>query len=394
MLKTQPAKFRNCSICGTSTVTLLGHLKYALFDDSPLSNSYDLVSCNNCGFVYCDTGSTFDDFHRYYAQNLHYMAENLGTGASAIKDEERYASILSTLQKYYPNKTAKIIDIGSAKGGFLLFLKTKGYQNLIAIDLLPESIDSVGANDIKAEVGSAEKIPLENSSVDVVVLSHVLEHIVDLQAVMKELCRVVANGGLVYVEVPSIEYGCSFKNAPMWDFLYEHINYFSAHHLISLFESKNFICLESSMKELHNGNGVIKCASAIFKKEIHAIKKKIPYYDINGKVLESFEWFKSSNISRFAKLAEEKTPCYVWGMSAYMQLLIAKTPLGKCNIISFLDKSEYKQTKTINKIPIKSPEILKNLSNETIVIFPAEPYGNSMIKYLKEINFLGKKYII
>ncbi len=373
---------------------LVKHLSYALFDDSPLSNSYNLVSCNNCGFIFCDTESTVADFYDHYTQNLHYMSENLGTGASAKKEKNRYASVLFTLQKYQSNKTAKIIDIGSAKGGFLSFLKTQGYKNLLAIDLLPEGVDFVRANGIGAEIGSAEKIPLENGSVNTVILSHVLEHIVDLQTVMTELCRVVADSGLVYAEVPSIEYGCSFKKAPMWDFLYEHINYFSMQHLISFFESRNFSCLESNINEFHNGNGIIKCVSAIFKKNNHTLLKNIPYYNMRGKISESLEPLGNLELSKLSKISKEETPCYVWGISAYMQLLIAITPIEKCNIISFLDKSEYKQTKTINKIPVKSPELLRNLSNEAVVIFPVEPYADSMNQYLNKINFSGKRIII
>lgn len=394
MQNKQAVKFRNCPLCGTETVTLVKHLSYALFDDSPLSNSYDLVSCNNCGFIFCDTESTVADFYDHYKQNVHYMTGNPGTGASTEKEKKRYASVLSTLQKYQSNKTAKIIDIGSAKGGFCSFLKTRGYKNLLAIDLLPESVDSVRANGIDAEIGSAEKVPVENGSVNTVILSHVLEHIVDLQTVMTELCRVVADGGLIYAEVPSIEYGCSFKNAPMWDFLYEHINYFSAQHLISLFESKHFSCLESDIKELHNGNGVIKCVSTIFKKNNHTLLENIPYYNMREKISESLEPLGNLELLELSKIAEAKTPCYVWGISAYMQLLIAMTPIGKCNIISFLDKSAYKQTRTINKMHVKSPEVLKNLSNEAVVIFPVEPYADSMNQYLDKINFSGKRIII
>jgi SAM-dependent methyltransferase len=390
----QLIKFRSCPLCGTMTISVVGCLCYALFDDSPLSNSYNLVACSNCGFIFCDTKSTAADFYSHYKQNLHYMTENRGTGALNENEGKRYASVFSILQKYQPNKKVKIIDIGSAKGGFLSFLKTQGYKNLLAIDLLSESIDYARANGIDAKIGSAEQLPLKNDSIDVVVLSHVLEHILDLRAVMTELCRVVVDGGLVYAEVPSIEYGCSFKNAPMWDFLYEHINYFSKHHLISLFESKHFSCLESNIKELHNENGVIKCVWAIFKKNIYMVSKNIEYFDIKEKISDIPGLLENLDFSKLTKIIEEKKPCYVWGISAYLQLLVAMTPIGKCNIVYFLDKSKYKQTKTINKIPIKSPEILKKLSSEAVVIFPAEPYANSMNQYLDRINFLGRRIII
>ena len=73
-------------------------------------------------------------------------------------------------------------------------------------------------------------------------------------------------------------------------------------------------------------------------------------------------------------LIKKKTPCYVWGISSYMQLLLATTPLGECNIVSFLDKSRFKQSKTIHGIPIEPPELLDTIREEkdVAVIYAAD----------------------
>ena len=389
-------KFRSCPLCENTSAFTIKHFSYALFDDSPLDDSYNLMSCSKCGFSFFDTKSTTDDFYNYYMQNRHYMAENYGTGALIKKEKERYVSVLSVLQTHRLNKLSRLIDIGSAKGGLLSFLKARGYKNLLAIDLLPECVNFIRTNNIEAKIGSVEALPLNDASIDVVVLSHVLEHVLDLQAAMKELRRVIAEGGLVYAEVPTIEYGCSFKSAPMWDFIYEHVNYFSKYHLIHLFQSNQFACLESGVKELRNGEGVIRCAYGVFFKKDHFSSKNIPYFNMVEKIAKILCLWDDSKFSKIKKIVEDKKPCYVWGISAYMQFLIKETLVGKCNIISFLDKSAYKQSKRINKIYIKSPELLQKISNknETIVIFSAGPWLNDMKQYLNTINFLGQRIII
>lgn len=41
----------HCPICETKGGNILGQLKYILFDDSPLSDKIDIISCPKCGFV-------------------------------------------------------------------------------------------------------------------------------------------------------------------------------------------------------------------------------------------------------------------------------------------------------------------------------------------------------
>jgi SAM-dependent methyltransferase len=369
------SSYRNCPICNNSEISVIRNLKYAMFDDSPLSDSYNLVLCNKCGFIYCDTESTSEDFYNYYTKNLHYFMNNSsGNGTLNTEEKNRYTQILYTLHKYTHDKNSKIIDIGSANGGFLKFLKQYGYNNLLAIDLIPECIEYIKTNNINAKIGSTDCIPMEFKSADIIVLSHVLEHVSNLRYSIDQLNYVLKDDGIIYVEVPIINQGSSFKDAPVWDFLYEHINYFTIKHLILLFEP-HFTCIKYNIREIQNKNGKIKCACVVFKKNVQPLSElKIP--------------------EEISLLSKEKTPCYVWGISQYMQYLIENTPIKDCNIISFLDISKYKQTKTIYGIPIKSPEILKNSTPETVVIFAKEPYSNDMNKYLDEINFVGKRIII
>ena len=141
--KMRSAEFRNCPLCGGWYVSVITKLKYALFDDSSLSDSYNLVSCHRCGFAYCDTRSTADDFYNHYSGNRHYMSETCGTGGLSDIDIKRYESVYSLLKRYHRDKTAETVDIGSGKGGFLAFLKKMGYENLIAVEVLPECVEFI-----------------------------------------------------------------------------------------------------------------------------------------------------------------------------------------------------------------------------------------------------------
>jgi SAM-dependent methyltransferase len=53
-------------------------------------------------------------------------------------------------------------------------------------------------------IGTAERIPLSNSSVDIVLCNQVLEHILDVDDAMREMYRILRPGGLLLGSVPHI----------------------------------------------------------------------------------------------------------------------------------------------------------------------------------------------
>ena len=71
-------------------------------------------------------------------------------------------------------------------------------------------------------------------------LSHVLEHIIDVQGAVAGLRSLVKPGGLVYIEVPDAARYHDHLVAPFHDFNTEHINHFSVGTLKRLFASRGW----------------------------------------------------------------------------------------------------------------------------------------------------------
>jgi SAM-dependent methyltransferase len=360
---------RACPLCGSTDVRFISHLEYAVFDDNPLQPVYDMVSCKECNFTYCDTQITTEQLKQYYSTNKHYLSEGVGVGSPS--ELKRYRELLHVIEMHRNDRSSKIVDIGAAGGGLLLALHDRGYTNLTAIELLP--VDLAVSRPFETLFGMVEDIPLPDKSVDIIFLSHVLEHTLDLQAAVKEIHRVLADDGIVYVEVPTIYNYHSFKNAPLWDYPYEHINYFTSGHLLALFLQDGFDALTVDATYIAVKNGIVDCVYAIFTKQHLFPSVKIPVF------------------LQLVPLIKNHTPCYVWGISQYMQLMLGVTNLHLCNIVGFIDSSEYKQGKSIYGIQIASPDILKDLPKDAVVIFPAEPYGQEMNTQLDKIKFKGKR---
>jgi hypothetical protein len=89
------------------------------------------------------------------------------------------------------------------------------------------------------------------------------------------------------------------------------------------------------------------------------------------------------------KLAEEKVPLFIWGMSQYAQLLLGNPLVKRCSIKALIDSDERKQQRTIGGRTIHSPEILRHAHKENAVLLTGLSYHKQMKEYLKKISFQG-----
>ncbi|MBI4982278.1 MAG: class I SAM-dependent methyltransferase [Candidatus Omnitrophica bacterium] len=120
---------------------------------------------------------------------------------------EYFADLLiDDVEKFMVIKEKVVLDVGGARGEFCKVLSEK--RNCLAYNLDPNPYE-YGAYDDKfiwpqTKVGSAEQIPFDSNSVDLVVCRGVLEHIPTgkQQIALNEMFRVAKNGGWCYLAIP------------------------------------------------------------------------------------------------------------------------------------------------------------------------------------------------
>lgn len=104
--------------------------------------------------------------------------------------------------RFGPERTAKVVDIGCGGGLVSEALARLGYQ-VTGIDLSEGAVEAARRHaeqsgvEVRYQVGSAYELPIETESVQVVVVSDVLEHLHDLPAAVAEISRVLRPGGVV-----------------------------------------------------------------------------------------------------------------------------------------------------------------------------------------------------
>ncbi len=99
----------------------------------------------------------------------------------------------------------RIADIGCEQGTVAQMLVRKG-GNVVCVDIdramLRQAKKRLG-NNAEYRLGNAEKIPLPDSSVDMALSSHTLEHLPEPKKGFAELVRITRPGGIIAVNLPN-----------------------------------------------------------------------------------------------------------------------------------------------------------------------------------------------
>lgn len=105
------------------------------------------------------------------------------------------------LINFYQLEKGRILDIGAGTGDFLATAKNNGWQT-IGVEPSEKAKGIAKRKGISFVENTSE---LENHSFDVITMWHVLEHVPDLEAQIKELKRLLKPSGTLIVAVPNFK---------------------------------------------------------------------------------------------------------------------------------------------------------------------------------------------
>ena len=105
----------------------------------------------------------------------------------------------------------KVLDVGSAYGGFLVAAAHAGAKDLVGIDVDPRLLDLakllLSDHQVEARLEVAditdESLPDRLGTFDVVFCNDVLEHVKDLEQSARNLSRLLNPGGRLFLEIPN-----------------------------------------------------------------------------------------------------------------------------------------------------------------------------------------------
>lgn len=76
---------RPCPVCQCERRNVLHHQRFAVPDDYPLPDEYDVVICASCGMVYADMPTTQADYDRFPATcSIYEQPAGVRTGTTLL----------------------------------------------------------------------------------------------------------------------------------------------------------------------------------------------------------------------------------------------------------------------------------------------------------------------
>jgi hypothetical protein len=323
-----------------------------MVNDINLNNKLNIYYCPECNFYYSDSGNMQEDYNNYYKEFNNYKK---GTVYSD-KDERCNSYLRDKLVMQELNQNVRtIIDYGSGNG------KLK--------DLLSVSEEyEVEEYDIGMEQ--------PNKKYDFLILSHVLEHIYDINKFIETISLNINDNGLLYIEIPNAEYYDKMTDmCPLQEINIEHINFFSKYALNKLLIKHNY-----QVVSLIDDYFMIKDYKYYVIRGIFSKNKQntsFKNYLCNG--TEQILKYNFANLNKYKNV-------YVYGCGQFL-FKIFDNICNNTNVINVIDDNPCYLNKKIANVTVINYEIYNEISNDgDVIILTSLIHDQTLKSKLQKIN--------
>jgi SAM-dependent methyltransferase len=202
--------------------------------------------CRACGFVSYAPRPTVDDIDRKYRFLQSIGSNQPATRYDSGREKRRARRLYQIVKKHIPDmQVGRVLDFGGADGRLLQPFVERGAECHL-IDYCEMPIPGVN------RIGSTESdIPWEGAY-DVIVCSHVLEHLADPFHVLRRLADRVRKGGIFYAEVPME----IWRRPPLPKEPVTHINFFTPSSMSYLMNRAGLSVLSCKLARYPHPDGV------------------------------------------------------------------------------------------------------------------------------------------
>jgi SAM-dependent methyltransferase len=261
-----------CALCGNDE-----------FKEQLCCEGFAYVRCKRCGLVQINPQPEQTEVIRRYQEGsgAAYLSYELANEAAFLRLQEMaledagFEEIEAALAR--GNAAApKVLDIGCATGALLEKLRDRGWA-CAGVEISPSAEYARNERGLDVRQTSLEKARFPDASFDLVLASHLIEHLNDPAAFVREACRVLAPGGYFLVTTPNIAGFQARLFQSRWrSAIFDHLYLFSVKTLSALLRQSGF-----AVERVHTWGGLAAgAAPAPVKRLADRTAKRFGFGDV------------------------------------------------------------------------------------------------------------------
>ena len=322
-----------------------------------------IAQCLNCGLIQL-IGEPVD----YYKEVI--------TAASMSKDTIEYRKVKFNNFAHKFNLTRKnVIEIGCGKGDFLDILNAVDF-NAVGLEFRKESVAfgrSKGRNILE---GHLYDYDFGGTKFHSFVCLNFLEHQPDVDLFLKKLHAILHSDAIGYLTVPNIDY--LLETETLYEFVADHLVYFSQKTLERSMETHGFDVLESNI--INNSNDI---EIVVRKRRGIDLRGKITVDQLCRELNQEIAIFKSNG----KKVA-------VWGAGHRTLALLAISNISDIEFI--VDSAPFKHGmySPVTHHLIVSPEHFLDSDIDVLYVMLPGIYNQEVLRNVKASGFNGEVIIL
>jgi SAM-dependent methyltransferase len=264
-------EYIKCNLCGSDDSIPLKIETRIVSLKPPLA----LVKCKNCGLIYLNPRPPKEEIRNIYKTYNYFSQYGVILETYSLADYVKQRLIQLEKSKLPPRR---ILEVGCGTGHFLNYAHSRGWD-AYGVDISPWAGKHMREKfNLKIFVGELEEAKFKSNFFDVVHMSHVLEHVRNPLATLKELSRVLKKEGILIIEVPnefsSLRYKIRLliRHPIFYEIPSPHLFFFSAITLKHILQKAGFRIVKFTTWST-GGPKSKNLAKELFKKTVYFLEK-------------------------------------------------------------------------------------------------------------------------
>jgi SAM-dependent methyltransferase len=309
-------------------------------------------------------------FAEYYADSSKYDLSGSAAGLLAT-DIERYSDQAKFVADSVAERSAPVLDVGTATGGFLLALREAGFERLFGVDPSPDAVRFAREQlALDVAVGGLDAAESWGHKFGLVSYVAVLEHVLEPREQARSVSRVLLPNGHVFISVPDAGSFMNHVSAPFQEFSVEHINFFTRTSMANAMGAEGYSLVAERVVVLPLGtDGHGPALESVYRWDgvVRSPKPDRIGQESMREYIRRCQALESTVLERIATLASSGEPILVWGTGTHTLHLLQTSRLGDCRIEAFLDSNPHYVGATLAGRPVIAPSDLQQVDVPILV---------------------------